>query len=154
MATAKKITGKQIKLLQVARRQLGWSQADYDAAVKERFGVASGKDLTQGQFKELLRHLEKCGFRYQGPGRVKKAPPIDRQPERKQAVLGAVAGALQRLGKEWRYADAIARKMFGIDMLAWCDEEQIRKVLAALEYKRRKDEGRPVKRRLKPEGTG
>ncbi len=147
--TAKKLTGQQIKLLQVARRQLGWSQADYDAAVKERFGVASGKELTQGQFKSLLRHLEKCGFRYQGPGRVKKAPELSRLAERKQGILGAVAGALQKLGKDWRYADAIARKMFGIDMLAWCDAEQIRKVLAALEYKRRKDEGTPVQRRKK-----
>lgn len=44
----------------------------------------------------------------------------------------------------WSYADAIAKKVCGVDKVQWCNQEQLRKVVAALskDQKRMKKKGR------------
>lgn len=141
------VNSGQLGLLNVARAQLGWTQADYDAAVKERFGVKSAKELTQAMFSELMKHLTACGFKYEP--KVKRAPRIKRQRNDRQQYLEAIRTGLNALGKDWGYAEAIAVQMKFPAKLEWCEPWQLHKIQVALIYETRKQAGDPVQR--KPE---
>jgi len=129
------LTKRQIALVHVAKARLGLSEEDYRELLA-RFGqgARSSKELTQGQLEDLLRHLEKCGFRsYYRPQSI-GAPDIRRLPADKHAGLAAVDRALANLNLPWVYAEGIARQMFGIKKLQWLAPEQLQKVRLALEY--------------------
>jgi hypothetical protein len=74
------ISGKQVKVVKIAQRQLDWSEDEYQS-VLERIGVRvcadgrrSCKDMTQAQFEAYIRHAERCGFDLSFPS----VPPSDR----------------------------------------------------------------------------
>lgn len=54
-------------------------------------------------------------------------------------------GALLADGKlSWNYAHGIAKKMFGVERLEWCDCQQLRKIVAALEYNKKRQAKKQV----------
>lgn len=132
-----KINPRQRRLLRVAQKQLGLSEAEYED-LKDRFRVESSKDLTQDQFSELMAHLQACGFQY--APKVEKAPVIGRQQRAKQVYLGAIETALNALGLPWSYAEGISQQMFGIRKLEWLNPDQTHKVQVALIYHRGRQE--------------
>lgn len=56
-----KINRKQITLVHVAKSKLNLGEQEY-RDILSQFGVKSSKDLTSGQFKELLEIFENMGF--------------------------------------------------------------------------------------------
>jgi phage gp16-like protein len=57
------VTINQIKLVHVAKRQLGLDEADYRQILLDVAGVGSSKDLTPRGFEDLMAHFEHRGFR-------------------------------------------------------------------------------------------
>jgi phage gp16-like protein len=56
----------------------------------------------------------------------------------KEAVIRKIEAILADMELPWSYADGIARKMFGVEKLLWCDADQTFRVLQALAvYQRR-----------------
>lgn len=140
----------QVKLLNVAITELQrLGVAITKAQIKDRFGVESTKELTVAQFDEAMRFFTACGFVYRP--KVKKAPVIRAQKRVKQVYLVAINKALEELGKDWAYAEGIAKQMFHLDKVVWqwLSPEQLHKVQIALIYEERKQAGDPVER--KPE---
>ena len=45
-------------------------------------------------------------------------------------------------GRPWGYAHGIAKKMFKIDLVEWCEPNQLWRIVAALEYDRRRREAK------------
>jgi phage gp16-like protein len=45
-----------------------------------------------------------------------------------------VDAILESLNLTRQYADAIARQMFKVDLVAWCNPHQLQKIIAALTY--------------------
>lgn len=129
-----------IALVHVARAQTGMSEVEYRDLLAG-VGAASATELTPAQFEEVVAHFAGLGFVHQPTARVKKGPVVARQPRDKRELLGGVEKRLLELGKDWRYADAIARQMFGVEKVQWCSLGQIHKVLIALEYRRAKATG-------------
>lgn len=58
----RKINGKQVRLLQVARRKLGLEEADYRALLERLGGVASAKELAPEAFEAIMVHCRRLGF--------------------------------------------------------------------------------------------
>jgi phage gp16-like protein len=97
----------------------------------ENIGPESCKDMDNGQLKTLLGLLNprKTGY----PGRPKNADSPDRGP-----LIGKIEAQLADLRLPWAYADGIAKKMFGIQKIAFCNPAQLKKIVAALTYHRQR----------------
>ncbi len=111
--------------------QLGMDEADYRAMLLRVTGQDSSANLDAGQRRAVLDELRRLGWRPRARGRT--TPSGDRQPlaEKIQAMLRAS-------GRPPAYADGMARRMYGIERYEWCDPTQLRGIVAALEYDRRR----------------
>ncbi len=125
------INNKKKALIHVAKAKVGMSEMEYRDMLAS-VGVTSSKDLNVAKFDVVMEHFKKLGFK-------SKRNPSDKTPRQgpvssKDRLLGKVDAILADLGLKRGYADAIARNMFGIDMMSWCDAHQLHKIVAALSY--------------------
>ena len=58
------LTPKQLRLVQVARKQLALEDADYRAILRREAGVDSARDLDEDGFDAVLRHFKQLGFEH------------------------------------------------------------------------------------------
>ena len=133
------IDKKKKALCHIVRDQLGWDQGTYKDVLRSHAGVGSTGDpkMSLAGFKRFMAHAEKCGFK----STSKKVKPISS----KQRLLGKIKALSAAMGLDRKYADGIARKMFGVCLVAWCTADQLRKVVAALMYyKKRQGAKAPV----------
>jgi len=133
-----KIGNREKALVHVAAKALGFDEDTYRMTLR-RVGVGSAKDLTFGQLDELMKHYSKCGF--------KAAPkPKTRQKWRdkgvipeKEASIKKIGAILLDMGLPWKYADSMARQMFGVEQALWLKPEELHKLAQALcVYQKRK----------------
>lgn len=130
-------TKKQLAMIHVAKTRLGMTECEYRDML-ESVGVKSSKDLTEGQFDSLMRHLEHMGFTLPAGGRYRRPAA-----EGSRGLLTKKVYALMTAMNLTRaYLDAMARRMFGVDSWIWCDAEQMRKLIAALNYHRQRHNNR------------
>jgi phage gp16-like protein len=139
----------QIALVHVARAQLGIDEDTYREMLGS-LGAESSKDLDFARFDALMERFKAAGFR----GRPKPAKPagnrlrpvrdwmIEREAPEKQPLLWKIEGLLTGLGLEWAYADGIARNMWGVSVVRWCQPDQLRGVVVALIRQRHRAERR------------
>lgn len=132
-----KIEKRHIALIHVAKASLGLSEEDYRAMLNS-IGVTTSKDLNALQFDEIMRRFEAAGFQSINRKGGKKKPP--RPVSSKEALTKKIVAILADTGLPWSYADGIAKKMFGLDSIRFCNETELWKVTAALSiYQRRKN---------------
>lgn len=119
-----------LAIIHIAKAQLGMDDDTYREMLAS-FGLKSSKDASVSKLDEIIKYLESKGFE----NKKRKGQPKavkDHKPE--TALMGKI-GALLADGKlPWAYAHGIAKKMFGVERLEWCDCQQLRKIVAALEY--------------------
>nr|VFK16223.1 MAG: Mu-like prophage protein gp16 [Candidatus Kentron sp. LFY] len=127
-----------IRLIHVARRDLGMSEDEWRSMLTERFGVASSARLTPRQLEALLGHLKNCGFKV----RHKGGKPRKERPSRALAQgatdmkIRALWLFLHEIGvvrdpRESALA-AYVKRMTGVDALQWIDDEQSFRAIEAL----------------------
>lgn len=56
------ITATQVRLIQLARKRVGWNEAQYRMALLNAGGVKSSKQLDQASFENVMAVLEDSGF--------------------------------------------------------------------------------------------
>lgn len=117
------INKNQIKLIHVAKREVGMTDGEYRCLLGS-VGATSSKQLTQSCFDSIMRHFEHLGFR-------SSRADLGGQ---KDAMLRKIEVMLKALGKHSRYADGIAKKVCKVDRVRWCAPKQMQKVIAALQY--------------------
>jgi phage gp16-like protein len=128
------LTKAQIAVIHVARAKCAMSEEDYRALL-ESVGAKTSKDLSVGQFDEIMRHFEALGFRSTGAARIRRVQ-ASRRP-----LMEKISALLTAQGLPWSYADGIAKQMFKIQRCEWCHPKQLLKIVAALSYRNRKHEG-------------
>ncbi len=128
------ISNKKKALIHVAKAKVGMSETEYRDMLAG-VGVTSSKNLNQAKFDKVMAHFKKLGFK----SRKRAQKPIG-PISSKDRLLKKIDAILADLGLKRGYVDAIARNMFGIDVVSWCDANQLHKIVAALMYhqKRRK----------------
>lgn len=114
--------------IHVAKKQLAMEDDAYRAMLQSVAGVRSAKDLTVTQAEKVLAHLRKCGFTPAPKFGRRPTPPRDRQ-----ALVSKIEALLAEAKRPWSYADALAKHMFGIEKIDWCDGDQLWRVVAALQ---------------------
>ena len=121
-----KINNKKKAVIHIAKVQTGRSEEEY-RDILSRAGVTSSKDLTDAKFEIVMAEFKKLGFK-------KKQKKSWKSISSKDRLLRKITLLSAELGLDHKYADGIARKMFKVCLCAWCDAKQLRKIVAALMY--------------------
>lgn len=128
MATEPDIRKRELAMIHMAKAQLGLDDDTYRDMLWMMARVRSAADLDWTGRKRVLDHLTAKGW---------KAKPSSRPaPAKSKAALIAKIRALliENGGKPDTYADGMAKRMFKVERFEWCDTEQLRKIVAALNY--------------------
>lgn len=141
---------QKLAAIHVAKAQLAMADDTYRellARVSAAHGKAcsSAKDLTADQAFAVLDELRRLGAKRPAvvtpKGRTKpgsypgKPANFDDLP----AEIAKIEALLADLKLTWSYADAIAKRMHGIDRVAWCTKrEQLVSIIAALHVEQEK----------------
>jgi len=130
---------KELALIHVGARKIGMTRPEYRTMIENIGGAASGssKDLTAKGRRAVIDHLKSLGFKPEHKSAKKSGmhipPAADRQPQ-----LSKIGALLADMDLPWSYADAIAKKMFGIERVRWLYSGQLQKVITSLiVYQRR-----------------
>jgi len=131
--------------IHIAKKQLGMDEDTYREMLRSVAGVDSAGKLTAAGRRKVLDHLAAAGF----AGKKKDYPG---RP--KMRGLGDAAGLMRRIeaclaeaGRPWAYVHGMAKHMFGVDRVQWCDADELRKIVAALMIDARRN-GRETDDRL------
>lgn len=126
---------RELAALHIAKAQLGLDDHTWQQMLFALERVTSAADLDQAGRRRVLDHLRKRGFTRAS----KPAPtPAGRKPQvapDRQALVDEIE---RRLGaRPWNYARAMAMRMFKLQ-LEWCQPDHLRRLVAALEYDKRR----------------
>lgn len=135
MKTSRK---KYITLIHVAQSQLGLPGEVYTDIKRALTGKESCKDMNMAELRGIYTRMKVLGFKPTKHKSAKKSGMDIAPPVHKARQIQKIEAILTNCDLPWAYADGIARRMFGIDRLRWCDTEQLLKVTAALSYHQKK----------------
>lgn len=101
--------------------------------------VRSAALLDQAGRLSVLDHLAQRGKRLRPPAPAAADLGADPAFSADCVALGTkIKAQLAAAALSWNYAHAIAARMFTVKRLEWCRPEQLRKIVAALEYSARR----------------
>ena len=120
---------RELAMIHVARKQLGMDEETYRAMLWTLCRVRSAADLDAAGRQRVIQHLKMLGFRPKRRGR--STVPAD-----KVHLVAKIRALLA--GKPEAYADAMAYRMYGVERYEWCTPQQLRGIIAALTYDRRR----------------
>lgn len=141
---------REIQLIQIAKRQLDMAEEAYRSMLWTVARVRSSKELDHNGRQQVLAHLQHLGFKPKAkPGKENR-----HTAERPSTYHGSelnrqwrkVEALLTRARRPWSYAAGMAKRMFGLDSLNFCTAEHLQKLVAALEYDKRRSQAIPPKR--------
>jgi len=122
--------------IHVAKKCLGLDDETYRAMLWTCARVQSAKDLDAVGRQKVLDHLKARGFKGRRKGR-------SRPPANREALIAKIRAQLG--DRPDGYADAMARRMFHVERYEWCAPDQLRKIVAALNYDAKRNVVCPVK---------
>ena len=126
---------RDLKLIHIARKAMAWDEATYRAILERITDKASAAELSARERKAVIDEFVRLGWKiktrknHRHPGKV---------PEDRQRLIWKIGEYLAEAGRVWAYADGIARRVCKVDSLRFCDANQLRKIVAALEYDRKR----------------
>jgi phage gp16-like protein len=136
-----------IKLVHVARRELGIDDDAWRALLRQNFQVDSSKALDIAGLYRLVEHLKKCGFKVRHPGRT---PGKGRGAARSRPLAGAaqaLPGEHAKIRALWLFMHkelslvkdpsekalaAYVRRLTGVEALQWLDGKQSLRIIETL----------------------
>lgn len=95
--------------------------------------VRSAADLDAAGRARVLDHLKACGFEG-ARGRPHPGAPHNLAASERGPQLKKIEALLASAKRPWVYADGMARRMFHVERIAWCNPAQLHSVIAALVY--------------------
>lgn len=136
--------GKSRKPASFRGREIGWIKAGqkflqldddtYRALLQRVTGYRSAKDLNTAERKAVLDEMERLGYstpnrttRKRWPGEPAESE-FDRRP-----MLRKVRALLADNKRPWAYAHETANRMFAVTRVEWLGDEQLHKLVAALQ---------------------
>ncbi len=134
---------REIARIKILAKELGLDDAAYRNVLWEITKSESAADLDAAGRKAMIDHLV-ARVRHTKPG----SPQLRtrQRPANRKAELAAKIRALlinAEPARDDAYADAMAQRMFGVQLFTWCSEAELLKLIAALsiDAKRRKGRG-------------
>lgn len=130
---------RELAQIHIAQAQLGLDDDVYRDMLFTIARVRSAADLDYAGRKAVLAHLRSRGFRAfphprpspGGRGRYPGRPANMDHPDRGPS-LRKIEALLAEAGRPWSYAHALARRMFHVERIEWCETDQLHSIVAAL----------------------
>ncbi len=121
--------------IHIAKKQLGMDEDTYRDMLFAIARVRSAKDLDHAGRHKVLDHLRAVGFKakHSYPGR-----PHNINSAERGRLLKKIEAQLAEAKRPWNYAHAMARHMFRVDKLEFCQPDQLHRIVAALAYDARR----------------
>ncbi len=122
---------RDLSAIHASKNNLKMSDDTYRLMLKNLTGKDSAGKMDQAERTKVLRHLKKLGA---GKPQQKKAEyPGKPHNLENEPMLQKIEAQLADLKLPWSYADAIAKRMFKIDKVAWLKTtKQLSAVITAL----------------------
>lgn len=120
--------------IHIAKKQLGLDEDTYRQMIATTTGgKRSCSDCSMSELHQVLQGLKNRGFKAKPRKRVAQYPGtphnLDSEP-----MLQKIEALLSELKAPWSYADAIAKRQYRIERVAWLRSvEQFTAVIAALD---------------------
>lgn len=149
MNTANDSRRRELAKIHLAAKSLGMDAADkdpnsdYRAMLWAVARVRSAADLDEAGRRRVLDHLKACGFRAKRTERSFGKPHNLASGER-GPQLTKIEALLASAGRPWAYADGMAKRMYHVERLAFCNPAQLQGIIAALVYDKQRREKKPV----------
>lgn len=138
---------RELAQIHIAKKDLGIDEDTYRLMLRTIARVDSAADLNAEGRRQVIAHLKARGFKPRASASTSRRSASTQRsdwdwvnnaaPDR-QATLRKIAVMLKDAEREKVYADGIARNMFGIERVEFCAPDQLRRIVAALEYDRRR----------------
>lgn len=120
--------------IHIAKKDLDLCDDAYRAILAEVGGAESAGDLDLDGLTRVVAHMRKLGFE---PKRSKKTGSL---PKAKAGQIKKIWAQCYSMGRPVpAYGDGMAKQMFGIARVQWCDPDQLRKISAALTYQQQRE---------------
>lgn len=124
---------QQLARIHMARKQLALDEETYRALLKRVTGKDSSGAMTTAQRNAVIAEFERLGFKEADRAARRKAFPgrpgtVDERP-----MLRKVEALLASGRRPWSYAHALAKRMFNVARVEWLKDDQLHKVVAALQ---------------------
>ncbi len=122
--------------IHIAKKEAGLDDESYREVLRGVTGKSSAAEMSFRERFQVLQALEKLGAKSAAkkpfPGR-----PVRPVPD-KAELIAKIEAQLAEAKRPWGYAHAMARRMFQLDQVQWCDPDQLRRIVAALTYDARR----------------
>ena len=125
MSTKKILMAK----IHIAKKDLHLDDDTYRDVLWRVTGKRSCKDMTIAQLQDVVKDMEKSGFK------PKAAPKHGKKPSvvgKREPLMGKIHAMLTDMGLHWNYAHGMADSMFKIKRLQWLNDSQLYKLTQAL----------------------
>lgn len=120
--------------IHIARKELALDEDTYRQMIATvTGGKRSCSDCNVAELHKIVQHMKERGFNAKPRKRVAQYPGTPHNLNSKP-MLQKIEALLAELKAPWSYADAIAKRQFGIQRVAWLQTvEQFTGVIAALD---------------------
>jgi len=138
---------RELAQIHIAKKDLGIDDDTYRLMLRTIARVDSAGDLNAEGRRQVIAHLKARGFKPKQGVRISHSSErtahsdwdwVNKAAPDRQATLRKIAVMLKDAEREKAYADGIARNMFRIERVEFCAPDQLRSIVAALEYDRRR----------------
>lgn len=139
MSTKKILMAK----IHIAKKDLHLDDDTYRDVLWRVTGKRSCKDMTIAQLQDVVKDMEKSGFK------PKAAPKHGKKPSvvgKREPLMGKIHAMLTDMGLHWNYAHGMADKMFSIKRLQWLNDSQLYKLTQALSVHQQREAKKAAKK--------
>ncbi len=130
---------KDLARIHLGKKQVGLDDEAYRELLKGVTGKTSAADLDFRQRFQVIQALEKLGAK--PPAKAFPGKPA-RPAAGKDALVAKIEAQLAEAKRPWAYAHGMAKRMFQVDQVQWCDADQLRRIVAALNYDAKRREAK------------
>ena len=121
---------KMMQLVHIGKNKLKLDDGTYREMLYQVTGKTSSKDCTVAALRKVVDRMETLGFTVTPAKKhMTKKPDAARA---KQALMDKIEALLTDGGYPWEYAEKLAKHMYKVDALTFCDARQLRGVITAL----------------------
>ena len=122
--------------IHMGKKALNLDEDTYRDMLEHVTTKRSAKDMTMDDLLKVIQHLDQLGFSKRNFGDKPKVKLS------KEALIGKIEAYLTEDKLHWNYAKGIAKQMFQKEALEFCTENELWRIVAALEYKRKKQQNK------------
>lgn len=131
MSATRSRRNAQLAKIHVAKKQLGLDEDTYRDLLHAAAGVRSASKLDPAGVARVLERFRALGWQDKPSSRHGRRP---NPPESRSKQISKIEALLADAGRPWAYADGIAKRVCKVDAVAFCDSQQLQKIIAALVY--------------------